>query len=229
MQIGRRESCCKGSTVSRAATTAADIGRRGNPLEAIGADVGDEFFAQLEAMLLSFAPAWEEKWRGISSFNLLSALPEARLSTDGRKRLGELRRNFEQEQPTEPMGITVGTVGSPIPQAAAAHMTDEQWMAAIAKYSTGERWSRIELVGDAEELAQVLEAETKLDAERFASLALRFTSETHPAYTNAVLRAVGDPEASYRSKVGLRPFAPRRPHCRAGERQLFRGRAGSTS
>jgi len=94
------------------------------------------------------------------------------------------------------MGIRIGTLRSPISQAAAEHMTDEQWMAAIAKYSTGERWSRIELVGDASELAQVLEAETKLDAERFAGLALRFTAETHPAYTNAVLRAVSDQGAS---------------------------------
>ena len=48
-------------------------------LEAVGPYVDDELFERLEEMLLAFAPAWEGKWRGSSSFTLLSALPEARL------------------------------------------------------------------------------------------------------------------------------------------------------
>jgi len=61
---------------------------------------------------------------------------ESRLSVEGKRRLGELQRKFEQDEPPEPMGIVVGPVRSPIPPAAAEHMTDEQWLGAIAKYST---------------------------------------------------------------------------------------------
>jgi hypothetical protein len=166
-------------------------------LEAIGPHVSDELFIAVEAAVLDLKPAWESKASaGLAVFTLLSALPEARLSSRGRRRLGELRRRFDREQPFEPVGIQVGAVRSPIPQAAAEHMSDDQWLKAIAKYASGERWDRLELRGDAEELAQVLEAETKLDAERFAKLALAFDTETHPAYTNAVLRAVGDREAA---------------------------------
>jgi hypothetical protein len=73
-------------------------------------------------------------------------------------------------------------------------MRDDQWRRAIAKYSTGERSVGIELRGDAEELARVLEEEAKRDPERFAKLATSFDRGTHPAYSDALLRGVGDPE-----------------------------------
>lgn len=172
-------------------------------LEAIGPHVSDELFIDVEAAVLDLKPTWESKAAaGLAVFTLLSALPEARLSSLGRRRLGELRRRFDREQPFEPVGIRVGTVRSPISQTAAGHMSDEQWLKAIARYASGEdHWDRLELRGDAEELAQVLEAETKLDAERFAKLAQAFDAETHPAYTNAVLRAVGDREAAVDSST----------------------------
>ncbi len=93
------------------------------------------------------------------------------------------------------MGIRVGAVVSPIPQASARLMSDEQWRRAIARYSTGERTFGADLRGDAEELANVLEEEAKRDPERFAALAESFNADTHPAYGEALLRGVGDPEA----------------------------------
>lgn len=153
-------------------------------------------FSRLEAAVLGLAPDWERRPEGYSSFTLLSALAEARLSADARRRLGELRRKFDREQPPEPMGIRVQSVGSPIPQDAARRMNDEQWLGAIAKYSTGERERGIELRGDAEELSRVLEEEAKQNPERFVKLALSFDSETHPAYSNALLQAISEPEVS---------------------------------
>lgn len=162
-------------------------------LEAVGPYIGRGLLGRLELEIIGFVPDSERLPRGYSSFVLLSALPESRLSQDGARRLAELRRKFGS-QPVEPMGIRVGTVGSPIPQAAAQRMNDNQWLGAIAKYSTGERERGIELRGDAEQLSHVLEAETKREPERFSRLASHFDSDTHPAYSNAVLRGAGKPD-----------------------------------
>jgi hypothetical protein len=165
-------------------------------IEAIAPHIDDDALGSLEPVLIGLAPEWEGRdSRGYSSFTLLTALPEERLSEQGKRRLGELQRKFEREQPPEPMGIRVGVVGSPIPPDSARLMTDQQWASAIAKYSTGERANRIELRGDAEELASVLEQEAKRDPKRFARLGLDLDGNSHPAYANALLRGVGDPEA----------------------------------
>lgn len=165
-------------------------------LAVVGPHVSQDLFSRLEVAITGFAPDSERPPKGYSSFTLLSALPESRLSQGGRRRLAELRRKFGLEKPEEPMGIRVGTVGSPIPQDAARRMNDDQWLGAVARYSTGEREGGIELRGDAEELSRVLEDEAKREPERFARLASRFDSETHPAYANAVLRGVSKPEVS---------------------------------
>lgn len=165
-------------------------------IEAIEPHIDDDTIGRLESVLIDLAPEWEGRdSRGYSSFTLLTALPEERLSEQGKRRLGELQRKFEREQPPKPMGIRVGVVGSPIPPDSARLMTDQQWASAIAKYSTGERANRIELRGDAEELASVLEQEAKRDPKRFAQLGLGLDGNSHPAYANALLRGVGDPEA----------------------------------
>ncbi len=162
-------------------------------LEAIGPAMDGELFVRLEAMLLTFAPDWEDRpeARGYSSFALLSALPWSRLSPDGRRRLGELRRKFDRDEPPEPMGIVVGPVVSPISAESAEHMTDDQWLGAIARYASEDRAGPTGFVGAARELAHVLEEETRKDPARFIALAMRFTAETHPAYTSAVLRVIG--------------------------------------
>jgi hypothetical protein len=165
-------------------------------IETITPYIDDDALGRLEAALIELAPEWEGRdSRGYSSFTLLTALSEERLSEQGKRRLGELRRKFEREEPHKPMGIRVGWVGSPIPPDSARLMTDQQWASAIAKYSTGERANRIELRGDAEELASVLEQEAKRDPNRFARLGLGLDGNSHPAYANALLRGVGDPEA----------------------------------
>ena len=209
-RIGRPRSSCSAKAGSSSGYIDSSLWTTRELLEAISPRVGDQLFARLEEAIVDLAPDWERAPGGYSAFTLLSGLDEARLSAAGKRRLGELRRKFDLEQPPEPMGIRIQSVGSPIPQEAARRMDDGQWLGAIGRYSTGERERGIELRGDAEELARVLEAEAKRDAERFARLALSFTSATHPAYSEAILRGTGDPEAWIARKRSLRGAAPSR-------------------
>jgi hypothetical protein len=86
--------------------------------------------------------------------------------------------------------VTGGTVGPPIPPQAAKHMTDDQWLRAMAKHADRTDWTT--LTGGARELAQVLKDQTAADPERFARLALRLTRETHLAYADGILLGLGE-------------------------------------
>ncbi|MGB7158300.1 MAG: hypothetical protein WBD40_09560 [Tepidisphaeraceae bacterium] len=154
--------------------------------------LSDPQVATLEQLFLRLRPRWEDRPRGLSSWTLLTALPEQRLSATGRRRRQELSRIFGEEPPP-PMGIMVGSIGAPIPQPKAAKMSDEQWLRAIAKHGDDrtdyEHWT-----GGAPSQAMVLGEEAQADPARFAALALRFSETTHPAYSNAVLYALGSAE-----------------------------------
>jgi hypothetical protein len=171
-------------------------------LEAIGPHVQDDTFNSLESAMLSVRPDWESPPGGYAEFTLLSGLPERRLSETARRRLNELRRRFDRDVPDEPTEIAGGFVRSPIPQSAADHMSDEQWLRAIEKYHSSERDFR-SLAGGAEQLSQLLESETKKDPHRFARLGLRLEATAHPAYPDAILKGLGgtdeeiDPVAAF--------------------------------
>jgi hypothetical protein len=162
-------------------------------LQAVSPSLSNEHFASLEELALEFAPDGETTaGRGLSCFTLLGALDESRLSDRSRRRLGELRRRFNEEQPSEPFGMQAGWVAPPIPQKAAEKMNDEQWLRAITKHSESERPDdRDFLLGGADEQANVLAEATKEDPNRFAALALAFDRDTNLAYIDAVLRGVG--------------------------------------
>jgi hypothetical protein len=165
-------------------------------LEAITPHLPGELFARLEAGVIDFKPEWETpEWRGYTSFVLLSAFHQSRLSERGRKVLGELQRRFEREVPEEPMGIRTGIVGSPIPQAATERMSDDQWRRAIAKYAGPRDWTP-DFRGGADQLAQVLQQQTAKDPERFAQLALTLPEGTNPAYIRATLMGLGETTCS---------------------------------
>jgi hypothetical protein len=168
-------------------------------LQAITPYVSAESFAALERAVMAFGPSWElRQSTGWASFTLLSAMSDYRLSGAARRRLGELRRRFNTDQPPAPVGLQVAFIGPPIPPEAASHMTDEQWLTAIEKYDadTGDFET---LRGGAHELSQVLKTETMADPERFAHLALRLTDRANPAYSDAILIALAEPD---------RPIAP---------------------
>jgi hypothetical protein len=158
----------------------------------IAPHLSDEQAATLEKFFMGMSPPWESRPPGRASWVFLTALPEERLSEHGRRRVLELRRLFGDE-PNPPTGIIVGHVTAPIPQEAAAKMSDEQWLKAIARHSSDDTNYR-QLTGGAYEQAMVLEEETKTDPTRFAALVLRFNRETHPAYASAVLRGLSEAE-----------------------------------
>jgi hypothetical protein len=171
-------------------------------LAVIGPHVQDDTFSSLESATLAVRPDWESPPGGYTEFTLLSGLPETRLSDTGRRRLNELRRRFDRDKPDEPTGVISGFVGSPIPQSAADHMSDEQWLRAVEKYHSSERDFR-SFAGGADQLAQLLESETKKDPRRFARLGLHLEATAHPAYADAILRGLGgtdeevDPVAAF--------------------------------
>lgn len=169
-------------------------------IEAIGPHVKDDTFGALEAAILTTHPDWESPPGGYTEFTLLSGLPEARLSDQARRRLNELRRRFDRQEPDKPTGIISGFVGSPIPQSAADHMSDEQWLRAIAKYASSERDFR-SFAGGADQLSQLLESETKKNPNRFARLGMRLEAGHHPAYADAILRGLGGTEEEVDAEV----------------------------
>ncbi|WP_328634217.1 hypothetical protein [Streptomyces sp. NBC_00356] len=156
--------------------------------------MSDETFSSLEAAILEVRFPWDSRPTGWYPFNLLSAMQEDRLSEQGRRRLGELRRKFDSDQPAEPQGITGGAIGAPISQAAAERMNDEQWLGAIARHNS-ERTDWRTHTGGAYEQSHVLQEQTKSDPERFSRLALRFDESVHPAYGDAILMGLGNAEA----------------------------------
>lgn len=155
---------------------------------AIAPTLNDHQLAALEQSFLALRPSRESRPMGLSSFTLLSALPEDRLSDQGRARLRELRRVFGPE-PLAPTGMEMEPIEPPIAQAAAEKMTDDQWLRAIAKHSEDRiDWTRF--TGGAADMARVLQNATEAEPERFARLALRLDETSHPAYLNAVLRGL---------------------------------------
>ncbi|MEW2538675.1 hypothetical protein [Micromonospora chalcea] len=164
-------------------------------IRAISPELPDELFGRLERAILDFRASWEDRRPGRAQFSLLSGLDESRLSAQGVRRLGELRRLFGVEEPPAPEGVTGGFLGSPIPQEAAQRMNDEQWLRAIRKHH-GEREDWTTLRGGARELSHVLKEEVKKDPGRFARLTLRFPRDVNPAYTDSLLLGLGEAEVT---------------------------------
>ena len=147
----------------------------------------------LETTVLAFVSGRERtkdglRWRGNAAFNLASALAAHRRSNHANARIAEWQAKFgELDDP--PRGIRSYTVVSPISQESAQHMTDEQWLRAIAKYNTAERrynFAHPER-GGGEQLAAMLQKFVKEQPERFANLALQFPENAEPNYFMNVL------------------------------------------
>ena len=167
----------------------------------IGPHVSDERFSSLEIAILAFRPSWEvAQAAGWASFTLLSAMPDTRLSPEARRRLGELQRRFNMEEPSRPTGVTGGVIGPPVPAAAFAHMTNDQWLSAMRTHGS-DVINFATFTGGAHELANVVRAETVKDPARFARLAFQLTPAFHPSYANAVLEGLGQTEASVESTL----------------------------
>lgn len=154
---------------------------------------------QLEALssrLLNFYPPREltaknRHARGRAQYELLSAIEPSRRSPEVARRVAELQRKFPDAPPAAPQPIRVAPVGSPIPEAASHHMSDQDWLRAIARHSSDQTsWVGDTAIGGADELAQLLAQRAAEDPQRYVQLALRFDAATRPVYFSRLIETV---------------------------------------
>ena len=168
-------------------------------IEAATPHASPEALENLENMLLGFYPDWEmseggSDYLGLAQYGLLDGISEGLRSDAVVSRLEELGQNFPEERPSAPSIRVAQRVRSPISEAAAATMTDDQWLSEMSKYGDGiTHTSRDgEIFGGAGELSRVLEQEVKRDAERFSDLITSFPDDISPSYFAGVLQALRD-------------------------------------
>ena len=153
---------------------------------------------------------------GRTSFSLLSVIPPVLRSSQANRYFGELRRRFGTPD-GPPREIAVGLVQSPIPETAAATMTDEQWRRAIMKHRQRipALSSQDFLKGGAHQLSQVLGERTKEDPRRYARLALTFPVDANPVYLERILHALKDAgvETDLKLQVCRKAYAESRESC----------------
>jgi hypothetical protein len=163
-------------------------------IQTIAPHIDDSTHQALESAIRDLRFDWERRRGGACAFTLLSALDASRLTDIGRRRLGEYQRKFNAEQPPEPEGITGGSIGSPIADAAIPHMTDDNWLQAMARHDEDRvNWTNFK--GGARELSSVLQRQTKESPTRFARLALKLNADINGAYPSAILLGLGEAPA----------------------------------
>lgn len=162
-------------------------------VRAIAAHLDDDRHRQLEDAVRDMTNPFEKLVsRGRTAFSFLSALDESRLSDVGERRLAEYRRKFGADQPEAPQGIIGGGVPSPISSSSAAHMTDNQWLGAMAKHNAEDPDYWGTGLGSAHELSSVLREQVAADPVRFARLAMFMTDDLNDAYAEAILMGLGE-------------------------------------
>ncbi len=171
------------ATVSRAAIAAAS------------SVCSDDSLVRLEDAILLLTPDWERESRqvGRTRLALLRALPQDRVRDSTRRSIQELERRFPEARERGAPQISaprhfLQRVGPPISEEAQPHMSDDQWLAAMEKYSSGRPvWLGDQIIGDAEQLSVGLEKLVRVEPSRFASLANRMVDKHSPVYFEAIL------------------------------------------
>ncbi len=167
-------------------------------IEKLSPHCSAETFKTLEVVLSEYSTDYERsedgaRIRGRSNFTLLSALPPVRRSARTSECLAELETKFGKPD-SAPQGIRSYTVVSPVPEEAAKDMSDDDWLATIAKYrGVGHHrdWEHPELGGE-QEFAGMMQNFVKREPERFARLALRFPPDIASCYWMNVLYGLKD-------------------------------------
>ncbi len=158
----------------------------------------DESFAELENAILRFTLDWERKNRqvGRTRLALLRALAQERIGQTARRQIQELERRFPDApergapQPTTQRS-TVQRIGPPIPADAQRHMSDDQWLSAMAEYASDRPTMRSgQLVGGATELSWELKQLVREHPARFASLVNRMDAAYLPIYFERILEGL---------------------------------------
>ena len=158
------------------------------------AHANDDNLRLLEEFLLRYHDPWEQtpsgmKLFGHTQFKLMSAIDPSRRSVAVQKRIRELEHKFGPEASWKaPPVITGGAVPSPIPSRALSKMSDDQWLSALAEYTSQisfRPWRGV--LGGALQVSQDLLSQTRNNPNRFARLLLRFPSDVHPYYIGETL------------------------------------------
>lgn len=149
-----------------------------------------------------------EKWRnnyrsdairylsinGKQQQGILSAIGPEVLTSLAQLRLAELQRKFGDVSQNSPASVTVREIQPPILPERAAHMTDLQWLKAMAEHNQEDRWTHGQniTVGGARGLARVLQARAKEQPERFASLVTQMPTTANPIYVDCLLHGLAE-------------------------------------
>lgn len=149
---------------------------------------------------------------------LLSRLPITRLSSKGRRRLGELQRKHGLKSKSDAIHVShTGWVGSPIPGERVDRLSDGDWLGAVSKYTDDEtRWSGLRAVGGARHLAQELKRLSAAEPQRFARLMAAFPPRTNALYFGAVAEGLSEAAKSGAAEASLAWDAIRLAHRQEG-------------
>lgn len=147
--------------------------------------------ASLEQLILNHAPKQERsELFGYSRFRLLSNFSRDALSGQGKLQLAQLQRKFPEKPPAEPLvrEVLSGEVAPRIPDDATTRMSDENWLQAMRTIKSRRTPGGGSPDWDNETLSRQLEAQTKIEPERFVRLATsRMPDDLSPRHFSAIL------------------------------------------
>jgi ATPase family protein associated with various cellular activities (AAA) len=130
-------------------------------------------------------------WNGYQQWCILKTIGTENLSVRAYERLKLLERKFRGESIASPSEIKGGFVPPPLGKDAAKFMTDEQWLKALhtykGEYLLSRRKGSRNFHSGASGLAQVLQAQTKENPERFARLLLKLPLNIDQNYFEGIL------------------------------------------
>ena len=167
---------------------------------AASAFCSDASLIELESAIRNIAPEWErERGReGLTELALLRALAQERVGEDARQRIQELERRFPNApQRGAPQPHTrehkAQRARAPIAEEAQQHMSDAQWLSAMAQH-TGDSRTFVgeQFVGGAMELSQDLKKLVAKNPERFSALVNQMEATLPPTYFEAILKGLSD-------------------------------------
>ena len=124
--------------------------------------------------------------RGYSELLVLRSLDRSRISNRAALRIEELERKFPTLSDViveEDKSSLASCVGSPIEQAIAEKMTDDQWISAMKKYDGSTDRFR----GGPVELSRSLAEFTRRERNRFAAMVAKMPNDVDPMYFSAIL------------------------------------------
>ncbi len=136
---------------------------------------------------------------GTAERAILRTIDPAVLSEKARLRLAELDRKFVGLPLPESLGVRVGWIKSPIALEKARLMSDAQWIAAMRKYDNGREQAephRLDFVGGAQQLAQVLRGCVKDAPERFVALLENLPLDVRSEYPEALVGGLDEAETT---------------------------------